>query len=119
MTTSIGSDWLATLCRARAEFALPRRAHERAAAFADQLLAFLFPHFAPEVHAGSDDVTREASRLRADTQSLIAAFVGDGGAVAQTEAFLDALRNPVARPHDRPVCAAQGAECELSAETRA
>lgn len=91
MTTSIGSDWLATLCRARAEFALPRRAHERAAAFADQLLAFLFPHFAPEVHAGSEDVTREASRLRADAQSLIGAFVGDGGAVTQTEAFLDAL----------------------------
>ena len=91
MTTSTPSDWLSTLCRARAGFALPRRAHERAAAFADQVLAFLFPHFAPEVQSATDDVSREERMLRDDARSLIAAFGGDDEASQRTDSFMEAL----------------------------
>jgi serine O-acetyltransferase len=91
MTTTAGNQWLETLVEARADFRLPRRAHVRAAAFTEQVLSFLFPHFAADVHPASADVAREQAQLQLDAQALIAAFVGDDEAEARTNAFVAAL----------------------------
>lgn len=93
MTSDAGKEWLEELGSARAAFPLPRRAHLRAAAFTDEVLAFLFPHFAADVHPASADVAREAAQLQLDAHALFAAFVddGDGHAGERTSAFIQSL----------------------------
>lgn len=89
-TPSLPADFLAELARQRAAFALPTRAHLRAADFADRTLAFLFPHFA----AGSvgRDPAVEARELLGTLRQLLAAFgCGSPQADECTAAFAAAL----------------------------
>ncbi|MEO7963998.1 MAG: serine O-acetyltransferase EpsC [Gemmatimonadaceae bacterium] len=91
MTTIAETGWLEALGAARATFPLPRRAHVRAAAFTDQVLAFLFPHFAAEVHVTSAEVAREQAQLDLDAHVLLAAFGGDEHSEERTAEFMRAL----------------------------
>jgi serine O-acetyltransferase len=91
MTTMFGKEWLETLGHARAAFPLPRRAHLRAAAFTDQVLAFLFPHFAADVHPASADVAREEAQLQLDSHALLSAFGGEAECHDRSDGFMRAL----------------------------
>lgn len=85
------ASWLTWLGQERAAFSLPRQAHRRAEAFVERLLAFLFPHFAPDVQAGADDVAREHDALRREARALVASFAGEDDGGARGDAFLEAL----------------------------
>lgn len=85
------ASWLTELCQERAAFALPRQAHRRAEAFIERLLAFLFPHFAPDVQAGGDDVARELDALGREARATIGAFAGSGDGDPRGDAFVEAL----------------------------
>lgn len=89
-TPSLPAEFLAELARQRAAFALPARAHLRAADFADRTLAFLFPHFA----AGSvgRDPAAESRELLSTLRQLLAAFSCSGPQADDcTAAFAAAL----------------------------
>ena len=78
--------WLDELCRARSGFALPSQAHRRSGEFVEQVLAFLFPHFAPAVHCEREVLGAEYAELERVASELVAAFAGEavvGDAVAR------------------------------------
>lgn len=73
---SNSKSWLDELCRARSGFALPSEAHRRSGEFVEQVLAFLFPHFASVVHCEREALAAEYAELERVASELIEAFVG-------------------------------------------
>ena len=68
-------EWLDTLCRERMHYNLPARASERAGSFADGILAFLFPHFAPRLDGARAALDRELAHIADESQTLFADFL--------------------------------------------
>ena len=68
-------EWLDTLCRERMHYNLPARASERAGSFADGILAFLFPHFAPRLDGAREALDRELAHIADESQTLFADFL--------------------------------------------
>ncbi|MEO6446531.1 MAG: serine O-acetyltransferase [Gemmatimonadaceae bacterium] len=83
--------WLDELCHARSAFDLPRQAHHRAGQVVEQVLGFLFPHFAPEVHCEREALAREYRELAEVTFQLLSAFCGEERARAAVGPLLDGL----------------------------
>ena len=73
---SNSKSWLDELCRARSGFALTSEAHRRSGEFVEQVLAFLFPHFASVVHCEREALAAEYAELERVASELIEAFVG-------------------------------------------
>lgn len=87
--------WLDELCRARSGFALPSEAHRRSGEFVEQVLAFLFPHFAPAVHCEREALGAEYAELERVASELVEAFVGEasvGAAAVARERVLTLLK---------------------------
>lgn len=91
-SSSVAS-WLDELCRERASYQLPPRANARAGSFADGILAFLFPHFAPRLQGAREALDRELALIVEETPALFADFLTHqaGSAITHTvEASIDA-----------------------------
>ncbi|HEX4934790.1 MAG TPA: serine acetyltransferase [Gemmatimonadaceae bacterium] len=87
------SEWLDALCRERAAYNLPPRANARAGSFADGILAFLFPHFAPRLDGKREALDRELAHIADESQTLFADFLthqAGPGLTQTTEASIDA-----------------------------
>jgi serine O-acetyltransferase len=82
--------WLDALWQARSAHALPARAVERSARFADAALALLFPHFAGDLDGGPGRVRREHAEFAAATATLFGSFGAPDGERAAAH-FLDRL----------------------------
>lgn len=67
--------WLDELCRERASYNLPPRANARAGSFADGILAFLFPHFAPRLDGARAALDRELALIAEEAPALFADFL--------------------------------------------
>lgn len=67
--------WLDELCRERASYSLPPRANARAGSFADGILAFLFPHFAPRLDGARAALDRELALIAEEAPALFADFL--------------------------------------------
>jgi serine O-acetyltransferase len=80
------------LARARELYTLPARAHQRAAEFSDQTLAFLFPHFAP---AAAGAPATELAALLAALTELLGAFGCGGAAAASCTAVFERALGPL------------------------
>ena len=83
--------WLDELCRARSGFALPSQAHRRSGEFVEQVLAFLFPHFAPAVHCEREALAAEYAELERVASELVEAFVGEAVAREPVRTLLQTL----------------------------
>ena len=90
--------WLDQLCREREAYRLPPRAQARASTYAEQVLGFIFPHFAAQVHCARGMVAGEHRALAEETATLLAAFqqlAPDGERSSNTAersaAFMDSL----------------------------
>lgn len=83
--------WLDELCRARSGFALPSQAHRRSGEFVEQVLAFLFPHFAPAVHCEREALAAEYAELERVASELVEAFVGEAVAREPVRTLLQKL----------------------------
>ncbi|MCC6930091.1 MAG: hypothetical protein IT359_13995 [Gemmatimonadaceae bacterium] len=87
------TEWLDALYRERAAYDLPPRANARAGSFADGLLAFLFPHFAPRLDGQREALDRELAHIADESQTLFAEFLAHQagpGLTQTTEASIDA-----------------------------
>ena len=87
------ASWLDDLCRERAAYNLPPRANARAGSFADGILAFLFPHFAPRLDGHRAALDRELEIIAEESPALFADFLTHqaGPGITQTrEASIDA-----------------------------
>ncbi len=85
--------WLDDLCRERASYNLPPRANARAGSFADGILAFLFPHFAPRLDGKREALDRELALIVEESPALFADFLTHqaGPGITHTrEASIDA-----------------------------
>lgn len=83
--------WLDELCRARSGFALPSQAHRRSGEFVEQVLAFLFPHFASAVHCEREALAAEYAELERVASELVEAFVGEAAAREPVRTLLQTL----------------------------
>lgn len=87
------ASWLDELCRERASYHLPPRANARAGSFADGILAFLFPHFAPRLQGAREALDRELALIAEEAPALFADFLMHqaGSSITHTlEAPIDA-----------------------------
>jgi serine O-acetyltransferase len=72
---AVPAAWLDALCHARQEYSLPARANERAGSYADGVLAFLFPHFAPRLDGARAALDRELTHIAEESLALFADFL--------------------------------------------
>jgi serine O-acetyltransferase len=73
--SAVSAAWLDVLCDERRAYSLPARANERAGSFADGVLAFLFPHFAPRLDGARAALDRELAHIAEESQALFADFL--------------------------------------------
>lgn len=73
--TAVTAAWLDDLSRERAAYNLPPRANARAGSFADGILAFLFPHFAPRLDGTREALDRELTLIAEECPALFADFL--------------------------------------------
>ncbi len=85
--------WLDDLCQERTAYNLPPRANARAGSFADGILAFLFPHFAPRLDGKREALDRELALIVEECPALFADFLthqAGPGITHTVEASIDA-----------------------------
>lgn len=91
--TAATASWLDDLYHERAAYNLPPRANARAGSFADGILAFLFPHFAPRLDGQREALDRELVVIAEESPALFADFLAHqaGPGITHTvEASIDA-----------------------------